>query len=411
MSDVETIRRKFELLRPVMDEKMSRLWVACEAHVLGLDGENIVSIATGLSKTEIRIGLQKLEQIKVPPSIYSPRRQLQKYRIRQPGGGRKLIEIKDPSIMTTLEHMLETEIAGDPMSEQKWMRSSTKNLSKRLREAGYQASPTTVCRLLKKMGFSMKVNKKRQIRNNNPDRDQQFKYIALQKQTFSEASFPIISVDAKKKELIGNFSNKGKTWCKEAEDVNQNDYPSEAVCRAVPYGIYDVMKNAGYVFVGTSNNTPEFAVDAISRWWKCEGSIEYQGKNQLCILADGGGSNGWRSRAWKKYLQEKICDKLGLVVTVSHYPTGCAKWNPIDHRLFSYISLNWAGRPLRTLDIMLGYIRGTTTESGLTVKAFIQKGFYKKGQRVTKQEIEQLNIQPHPTLPNWNYTINPRRAT
>jgi transposase len=391
-----------------MNKKMSRLWVACEAHVIGPGGVNIVANATGLSKTDIRIGLQELEQSELYPSLINPKRRPQQGRIRRPGGGRKLVETKDPSILTTIEHILENEIAGDPMSEKKWVRISTKRISNRLKEVGYHASSTTVYRVLKDLGFSMKANKKRQIWDNNPARDQQFKYITFQKQTFSDAGFPIISVDAKKKELIGNFSNKGKTWCKESEEVNQNDYPSEAACRAVPYGIYDVTKNTGYVFVGTSNNTPEFAVDAISRWWELEGSVEYQNKNQICILADGGGSNGWRSRAWKKNLQNKISDKQGLIVTVCHYPTGCAKWNPIEHRLFSYISINWAGKPLRTLDIMLGYIRGTTTTTGLTVKAFIQKDFYKKGQRVTKEEMEQLNLQHHSTLPDWNYTISPR---
>jgi hypothetical protein len=254
----------------------------------------------------------------------------------------------------------------------------------------------------------MRANKKRKIWENNPARDQQFKYIALQRKKFSDAGLPIISVDAKKKELIGNFFNKGKTWCKQAEEVNQNDYPSEAECRAVPYGIYDVTKNTGFVFVGKSNNTPEFAVDAITRWWELEGRVKYKNKYQLCILADGGGSNGWRSRAWKKNLQTKLGDKHGLIITVCHYPTGCAKWNPIDHRLFSFININWAGKPLRTLEIMLRYIRGTTTSTGLTVKAFRQEGFYKKGQRVTKDEMEQLNIQHHTTLPDWNYTISPR---
>ncbi len=408
MSEIEKIRCKFDLLGPMMNKKMSRLWIACEAYVLGTDGVNIVANATGISKTDIHIGLQELEQSKQHPPLIHPKRSPQQRRIRQPGGGRKFVETKDPSILTAIEQIIENEIAGDPMSEKKWVRISRKRISNRLKELGYHASSPTVSRLLKDLGYSMKANKKRKIWENNPARDQQFKYIAVQKQTFRDAGFPIISVDAKKKELIGNFRNKGKTWCKEAEEVNQNDYPSEATCRAVPYGIYDVTKNTGYVFVGTSNNTPEFAVDAISRWWKLKGSVDYQNKNQICILADGGGSNGWRSRAWKKNLQNKISDKHGLIVTVCHYPTGCAKWNPIEHRLFSYVSINWAGKPLRTLDIMLGYIRGTTTTTGLTVEAFIQKGYYKKGQRVTKEEMEQLNLQHHSTLPDWNYTISPR---
>jgi len=407
MSKIEIIKHKFELLSPVMNEKLKRLWAACEAHVIGPNGENIVAIATRISKANIRIGLQELEQSKQYPLIIKPKRRPQEEPIRRPGGGRKLVETKDPSILTAIEHILENDIAGDPMSEKKWVRCSTKKISNRLKEIGYQVSSTTVSRLLKDLGYSMRANKKRQIRDDNPARDQQFEYIALQRKTFSDAGLPIISVDAKKKELIGNFSNKGKTWCKNAEEVNQNDYPSEAECQAVPYGIYDVTKNTGCVFVGTSNNTPEFAVDAISRWWTLEGSIGYKNKKQICILADGGGSNGWRSRAWKKNLQHKISDKHGLILTVCHYPTGCAKWNPIEHRLFSYISINWSGKPLRTLEVMLRYIRGTTTNTGLTVKAFIQEGFYKKGQRVTKEEMDQLNLRHHTTLPDWNYTISP----
>jgi len=260
------------------------------------------------------------------------------------------------------------------------------------------------------MGFSMKANTKRKIHSNSPGRDEQFDYIALQRQIFTDAELPLISVDTKKKELIGNFSNPGRTWRRQAEQVNQNDYPSAAICRATPYGIYDVTRNTGYVFVGTSNNTQKFAVDSISRWWKLEGMQEYSDKNRLLILADGGGSNGWKSRAWKKNIQDELCNLSGLIVTICHYPPGCSKWNPIEHRLFSQISINWAGKPLRTLDIMLGYIRGTTTKTGLMVKAYLQDGAYKKGQRVTKEEMEKLNITPHTTLPDWNYTISPQSS-
>ena len=411
MSDIETVRWKSELLRPVMDRKVHGLWCACEAHAFGPEGDTAVSIVTGVPVEKIRMGMEMLGLTTVPPSVSVQGHSRRMDRIRRPGGGRKRVEIRDPTIITALESMLSGDIAGDPMGKQRWIRASTTNLSKRLKDLGYEACPVTVNRLLKQMGYSMRANSKRQVRNNSPGRDEQFKYIASQRNAFSEAGLPVISVDAKKNELIGNFSNKGKTWRKKAEDVNQNDYPSKALCRATPYGIYDVANNTGYVSVGTSNNTPEFAVEAIFRWWKCKGSAVYRGKKQLCILADGGGNNGWRSRSWKKNLQEKISDGLGLTVTVCHYPTGCAKWNPADHRLFSYISVNWAGRPLRTLDIMLGYIRGTTTEAGLTVEAHADEGVYEKGQRVTKAEMEDLNIWHHTQLPDWNYTIGPREAT
>lgn len=408
MSDIELIRRKFELLRPTMNNGMCRLWAACEAKVLGSQGETIVVAATGLSIETIRQGLKDLEQFSVSSSskVFTP--QMPQGRIRRLGGGRKRAEVKEPSIISALEVLVENDIAGDPMSQQKWLRNSLGNLSKQLKEQGYQASKTVVSRLLKEKGFSMKANSKRKIHSKSPGRNEQFNYIALQRQIFTDAGLPNISVDSKKKELIGNFSNPGKTWRRQSEQVNQNDYPSAASCRATPYGVYDMKKNIGSVFVGTSNNTSKFAVDSISRWWRNEGIQGYSNKNQLLILADGGGSNGWKSRSWKKNIQDELCNRLNLIVTVCHYPTGCSKWNPIEHRLFSQISINWAGKPLRTLDIMLGYIRGTTTKTGLTVKAYLQDGVYEKGQRVTKEEFEQLNIAAHTTLPDWNYTISPQ---
>jgi transposase len=328
-------------------------------------------------------------------------------RVRQPGSGRKRVEEKNPSIKTALERLLTHEIAGDPMTEQRWVRSSTRQLSEKLKEEGHQISARTVHRLLRKQGFSLKGNKRKEFRPDCSARDEQFQYIASQRQAFSAAGLPIVSVDTKKKELIGNFIRNGKAWCKDAAEVHAHDFPSLAVCRAVPYGIYDVTKNKGYVFVGTSADTPEFAVDALVRWWEHGGCIAYPGIAQLLILADGGGCNGYRSRAWKQQLQEKLSDQLGLTVTVCHYPPGCSKWNPIEHRLFSYISLNWAGKPLSTLEMMLGYIRGTTTATGLSVQAFLQKGFYKKGQKVTTESMERLHLHPHATCSDWNYTISP----
>ena len=211
--------------------------------------------------------------------------------------------------------------------------------------------------------------------------------------------------------MIGDFKKSGKTWRKKALEVNEYDFPSLAICRAIPYGIYDVTKNQGYVYVGTSRDTPEFAADVIARWWNEEGSAVYPGMNTILILADGGGSNGCRVRAWKQKLQEKICDKLGLTVTVCHYPTRCSKWNPIERRLFSQISLNWAGKPLRTMEIMLAYIRGTTTSTGLTVKAFPHEGIYETGKEVPMRDMKQLNLEYHTTCPDWNYTIRPRLSS
>lgn len=334
----------------------------------------------------------------------------QRHRIRRPGGGRKFTEQKDPTIVTALEQMLKDEVAGDPMTEQKWIRSSLSRLSTRLADEGHQASSSTVARLLKKMGFSLKANKRKQGKSGCPDRDEQFKYIASQKQQFITAGLPIVSIDTKKKELIGDFRNKGQTWRRQAEEVNEHDFPGAAKCRAVPFGIYDPTRNEGYVYVGVSNDTPQFAVHSIARWWEGEGRRRYQGAVALLILADSGGSNGCRARAWKLSLQEKLCDECGLTVTVCHYPTGCSKWNPIEHRLFSFISKNWEGKPLRTLEVMLGYIRGTSTVTGLSVKAFLDEGFYARGRKVTGEDIEGLRLTAHTVCPKWNYTLHPRKT-
>lgn len=307
--------------------------------------------------------------------------------------------------------MVQPETAGDPMSEQKWVRSSLRHLSQRLEEAGHPASPPTVGRLLRKLGYSLRVNvKKHEASAAHPDRQAQFEVITSQRQVFAAAGWPIISVDTKKKELIGNFKNAGPAWGQEAETVNVHDFPHDALMRAVPYGIYDVGNNRGSVYVGTSADTPEFAVTALAHWWEEEGRTLFPHATHLLILADAGGSNGYRTRSFKLHLQEQFSDRYGLSVTVCHYPTGCSKWNPIEHRLFSQISLNWAGKPLRTLDTMLNSIRGTLTQTGLTVRAAVLDGTFEKGQKVSKDQMQQLNIEPLSVCRQWNYTIRPRLA-
>ena len=304
--------------------------------------------------------------------------------------------------------MVAPETAGEPGSKQKWVRSSLRELSRGLAQIGHAASPPTVSRLLKNLDYSSKANVKKEAGKDHPDRDEQFGYIQTQKQAFQDAGLPMISVDTKKKELIGNFKNSGQAWCKEAEVVNVHDFPQDAVGRAVPYGIYELNSNRGSVYVGASADTPQFAVDVITRWWQDEGETSYPHAEQLLILADGGGSNSYRSRVWKRQLQDQLSDKFGLKVTVCHYPTGCSKWNPIEHRLFSHISLNWVGKPLRTFDTMLAYIRGTKTTTGLTVKASLAEGIYEKGQQVSDAEMKTLNLERHEICPNWNYTLRPR---
>ena len=297
------------------------------------------------------------------------------------------------------------------MSGKKWIRSSLRRLSNILSQAGYRIGRMTVRRLLKKLGYSLKANRKQLSGPSHPDRDCQFRYIRRVKQLFLASGHPVVSVDAKKKELIGNFKNAGQAWCQQAEKVNVHDFPQDAVGRAVPYGIYDLLHNEGYVYVGNSAETSEFAVDAICRWWEDEDRPTFPDESKLLVLSDAGGSDGCRFRLWKKLLQEKLADRLGIEVMVCHYPTGASKWNPIEHRLFSFISKNWVGKPLRSFETMLGYIRGTTTKTGLKVRAFLVDRVYEKGIKVSKKEMNALNLQRRRVCPTWNYTIKPRCAS
>jgi len=296
------------------------------------------------------------------------------------------------------------------MSDKQWVRCTVRQMRKRLKKKGYELSRSTVWRLLKQLNYSLRANRKAFTGPPHPDRDRQFSYIRRVKNLFMAAGHPVISVDTKKKELIGNFKNPGRTWGRQAELVNVHDFPSDALCRAVPYGIYDLKHNLGYIYVGTSADTAQFAVEALVRWWQQPDRPTFPNEDKLLILCDGGGSNGYRLRLWKQQLQERLADQLGLEVMVCHYPTGASKWNPIERRLFSYISLNWAGKPLRSLETMLGYIRDTTTETGLKVKAFLVNQVFKKKIKVLDQEMATLNLVRRKVCPNWNYVIKPRYA-
>ena len=311
--------------------------------------------------------------------------------------------------MTALQALVEQVTAGDPMSEQKWVRASLRHLSRQLGEVGHPASPPTVRRLLDEQGYRLHANTKQlEASAVHPDRDQQFQSITHQRQAFSAAGLPQISVDTKKKELIGPFKQAGQVWSQAAEAVNVHDFRPDALGRAVPYGIYDLTHNRGTVYVGQSADTPRCAVDMLARWWVEEGQAAFPEASQLLILADGGGSNSARSRVWKHQLQAQLCDRHGLAVTVCHYPTGCSKWNPIEHRLFGPISLNWAGHPLATWDTLLGYLRATTTQTGLTVRAALHNGTYQTGERVSDAAMATLNLTRHQVCPTWNYTLRPR---
>lgn len=300
--------------------------------------------------------------------------------------------------------MVEGETAGDPMSERKWRRRSLRQLSQAL---GATISPTTVGRLLRDMNFSPKANVNGLTGAPHPDRETQFAYIEQQKQVFREAGWSIISVDSQKKELIGNFKNAGRRWCQQADAVKAPDFEQDCLGRAVPYGLYDVTHNRGYVYGGGSADTPQFAVEQIATWWRSFGCPDFAEANRLLILCDAGGSNGYRPRLWKQQLPALLSDQLGLEVMVCHYPTGASKWNPIEHRLLGPISVNWAAQPLVTFEKMLALIRGTLTETGLTIPAFLVEKVYATGLKVTDAVMNNLNLTHHPVCPKWNYTLRP----
>jgi hypothetical protein len=293
------------------------------------------------------------------------------------------------------------------MTADKFVRRSLRALSGELAGLGHLACPDTVADLLRELGYNLRVNVKRLTGPHHPDRDRQFRYLQGLVEQFRVAGLPVLSVDTKKKELVGNFANGGQVWVAEPYQVNAHDFPSDAQYRAVPYGLYDVLANKGHVVVGTSADTPDFAVDAVERWWVRCGCKRYRQAGALLLLADSGGSNGCRPRLWKRRLQG-LADWYGLEVTVCHYPRGASKWNPVEHRLFSHISRNWAGVPLRTPELLLGLIRGTRTAAGLTVTAEWLERKYRRGVAVKDIEMATLNIEHHDTCPQWNYTIKPR---
>lgn len=397
----EQYRQELKAFLATLTNEQRRLFAAVEANRIGRGGVRKVMKLTGLCQETIARGRRQMVDLLKGKTLKKE---------RKPVKGRPRIEEKYPTITSALETMLSDEVAGNPESEQKWVRSSVSKLTKRLQEQGFQVGHSGVWALLKRMGFSLRtaVRRRRGVCKDPARRDEQFRYIANQRQEFVQAGRPAISVDTKKKELIGNFRNPGRSWCKQAPEVDEHDFPSQAEGVAVPFGIYDVAKNRGYVAVGMSHNTPEFAVSIIAKWWQEEGQGRYPGMDHLLILADGGGANGHRSAAWKKNLQEKICDQFRLTVTVCHYPPGCSKWNPIERRLFSEISKNWEGKPLKSFRLMLGYIRGTTTTTGLKVTAYLDEGIYKKGQKVSREEMSNLTWEPHSVCSDWNYTIKPR---
>lgn len=299
------------------------------------------------------------------------------------------------------------DIAGDPMTGLKWTRRTTDKIAGQLNEIGIDVSPKTVAKLLKKMGFSLRVNHKKKAIRSAVDRDEQFAHIAEMRELFAQSGWPIVSVDTKKRELVGNFKNGGAVWGRVPRIVNDHDFRSDAKGIGIPHGIYDLQNNRGSLFIGTSHDTPAFAVDNLARWWVYDGRRLYPRARKLLILADGGGSNGVRNRAWKHGLQERLCNRFGLSVTVCHYPTGASKWNPIEHRLFSEISKNWAGTPLDSYETMLQYARSTTTETGLSVKAYLVQRPYANGAKITDEQMQELCLERHAVQPDRNYNLTP----
>ena len=310
-------------------------------------------------------------------------------------------------IEDALKERVSDEMAGLPTGEQKWVRHSLRNLMILLGQQSYRIGRTTISRLLRKHGFGLVANRKSLTGADHPDRDRQFRYIHRIRHHYLTAGYPVISVDTKNKELIGNFATQGRTWRQQPEQVNIHDFPNDALGRAVPYGIYDITHNQGTVYVGNSHDTPEFAVHAIAQWWNDPQRPRFRREDKILILCDAGGSNNCRFWLWKLELQRQLADQFGLSVLVCHYPTGTSKYNPIEYRLFSQISLNWAGKPLRSFETMLSYIRGTSTHTGLAVRAFLVNRSFEKGRRVTQHERQSINLTRRPICPTWNYLIQP----
>ena len=397
----EQYHRELNVFLSRLSHEQRRLYAAVESNHLGRGGVRTVVEITGICGPTIARGRRELADLLQGKCIKKE---------RKPGQGRPRVEEKYPGITAAMEELLCDEVAGNPQDDCKWVRSSVRKIAEQLSRRGFTVCNQTVWALLRRMGFSMRKNVKTRkgLTKDPAQRDEQFEYMRTQRRAFFGASLPVISVDTKKKELIGTFQSQGRAWCRKPTEVDGYDFASQAECVATPFGVYDMGRNTGYVVVGTSHNTPEFAATTIARWWKEEGRLTHPTADQLLIFADGGGGNGSRSRAWKLNLQEKLCDPFRLTVTVCHYPPGCSKWNPIEYRLFSQISMNWEGKPLTSLSVMLAYIRGTTTTKGLTVTAYLDEGIYRKGQKVTREDMTKVNVKPHPVCPSLNYTISPR---
>lgn len=399
---ITRIRRKFRSLRPEMDERMRRQWAAAEARDLGWGGVTAVAKATGLSRGTVIAGLREL---KLP----TKRRAAEAERVRRPGGGRHSLTETDPELLTALEALIEPVTRGDPESPLRWTCKSTRHLANELTARRHSIGYRTVAKLLREAGYSLQANSKTREGTSHPDRNDQFEYINSLVQRFQNRNKPAISVDTKKKELVGDFKNRGREWRPQGrpEKVRVYDFQDPKLGKAIPYGVYDLLSNQGWVSVGIDHDTAQFASNTICRWWNQMGRRRFPQATELLITADGGGSNSHRSRLWKVSLQQ-LADELELKLTVCHFPPGTSKWNKIEHRLFSFITQNWRGRPLVSHQTIVSLIAKTRTRTGLIVKAALDTQTYDTAIKISDAELAELRLKPHTFHGDWNYTITPR---
>jgi transposase len=403
---IERIRRKYHSLDAVLDERSRRQWAATESQEYGYGGVTAVARATRLSRDTIQAGLRELEHRQQHPEEATPQR------LRQPGGGRKSLTEADPDLLSALEALVEPLTRGDPQSPLRWTCKSTRRLAEELNRQGRPIGYRTVAWLLHEAGYSLQANRKTREGNQHPDRNAQFEFINAQAVRFQKRRQPVISVDTKKKELVGDFRNGGREWNPQGtpEQVRVHDFLDRDLGKAIPYGVYDVTNNQGWVSVGIDHDTAYFATASIRRWWQEMGATRFPRAEQLLITADGGGSNSHRTRLWKVALQH-MADDIDLKLTVSHFPPGTSKWNKVEHRLFSFITNNWRGKPLVSRQVIVNLIANTTTTTGLIVKAALDEATYETGIKVTDDQMANLKIVPATFHGEWNYTITPRRKS
>ena len=398
MDALAELQTKWNSLMPHLNERQRRLLAAAEARVLGYGGISLIAEASGLSRTTIHRALQELDDPPLPDG-----------RTRQVGGGRKRMSEHAPALLVALEELIAPTTRGHPESPLRWTCKSTRHLALALAEQGHTVSHTTVAELLQQLGYSLQANAKTLEGKQHADRDAQFQYINRLTKRHLRRKLPAISVDTKKKELVGEYKNGGREWQPKGqpEPVKTHDFPNPKIGKAIPYGVYDMGRNEGWVNVGCDHDTASFAVESIRRWWRSMGRKVHPDADQLLISADAGGSNGYRPRLWKVELQQ-LADETGLKITVCHFPPGTSKWNKVEHRLFAHITMNWRGRPLVSHEVVVNLIGSTTTRNGLKVKARLDTAIYPTKIKVPDEDIENVNLKPHKFHGEWNYTIGPR---